>query len=121
MTAFNSEELNKISELDIVPVPNSSTPTSTGMLEVSFNSPKLVAPSRCFLDRPDESKLHHHKLFTFVNFGSFGNGFLKTCGAKANPDCADIVNALLNDAQGYLETTGDCKKWDSLDSVSRCS
>ncbi|KAH7886449.1 hypothetical protein F5I97DRAFT_2029040 [Phlebopus sp. FC_14] len=99
---FNSEEINIISELDIVPVHQKENGTTTY---------KFVAPSKCFLGTPDESKRHHTQIFTFVQFGDVADRFLKTCGAKTNPDCADITNALLEDAQGYLDKAADHKRY----------
>ncbi|KIJ66567.1 hypothetical protein HYDPIDRAFT_26903 [Hydnomerulius pinastri MD-312] len=98
---FSADELTTLSEMDIVPIaPNNTSPAE-----------KMVAPGRCFYDTLDQTKAHHQRLFTFVNFNQPANGFLKMCGAKANPDHLDIVEAMIDNPQDYLDKAGDHKKY----------
>jgi hypothetical protein len=64
--------------------------------------PPAVPPNKCFYMPPDQTKAHHLAVFTYVDYRQPANSFLKMCGAKPNPDCSDIVEAMIENPQGYL-------------------
>ncbi|KAF9225139.1 hypothetical protein BS17DRAFT_879271 [Gyrodon lividus] len=95
---FSADELAEVSNLKIVPVqfaPLTASPDG--------KNPDPVAPKKCFYERPDPAKVHHYVLFTYVDYGQTAKRFLKMCGAKPNPDCSDIVEAMMANPQRYLD------------------
>ncbi|KIJ66620.1 hypothetical protein HYDPIDRAFT_26952 [Hydnomerulius pinastri MD-312] len=98
---FSAHELTILSEMDIVPIAMDNTSPAE----------KMVAPGRCFYDTMDPTKAHHQRLFTFVTFNQPANGFLGMCGAKGNPDHLDIVEAMIDNPQDYLDKAGDHKRY----------
>jgi hypothetical protein len=105
MQGLTADDLVVISELKIVPpqyapvlaLPDGKIPDATDL--------PAVAPNKCFYSTPDQSKAHHMAIVTYVDFGQTANGFLRMCGAKPNPDISDIVEAMIEDPQGYLNKT----------------
>jgi len=45
----------------------------------------------------------YSQLFTFVDFGTSANAFLKACGTRGEPSVEDIALALLRDPQRFLQ------------------
>ncbi|KAF9235387.1 hypothetical protein BU15DRAFT_78062 [Melanogaster broomeanus] len=72
---FASDDLAIISEMEIVPIQYAPVVGSSD--GTNPDNPQLVAPKK-------------------------SNSFLKMCGAKANPDCSDIVEAMIANPSGYL-------------------
>jgi len=70
-----------------------------------------MRPNQCFSEFPGESNKHHGYLLNFVEFGDEASRFLHMCGAKSRPECADIAEALLRNAEDYLWKTQDPGKW----------
>ncbi|KAF9235383.1 hypothetical protein BU15DRAFT_78058 [Melanogaster broomeanus] len=97
---FASDDLAIISEMEIVPIQYAPVVGSSD--GTNPDSPQLVAPRKCFYSPPDPIKAHHRAIFTYVDYNESGNSFLKMCGAKANPDCSDIVEAMIANPPGYL-------------------
>ncbi|KIK93084.1 hypothetical protein PAXRUDRAFT_145837 [Paxillus rubicundulus Ve08.2h10] len=95
---FSAVELAEISRMPIVPVqrPLDGTNLPEGA------DPPAVSPSKCFYERPDAANMHHVAVFTYVEYGQTANEFLKMCGAKPQPDCSDIVQAMVDNPQVYL-------------------
>ncbi|KAF9225079.1 hypothetical protein BS17DRAFT_879239 [Gyrodon lividus] len=99
---FSSDDLALISEMEIVPVErDQSVATANGTIPESADPP-AVAPNKCFYAVPDSTKEHHLAIFTYMDYRQPANSFLKMCGAKPNPDCSDIVEAMISNPQEYL-------------------
>ncbi|KIJ09987.1 hypothetical protein PAXINDRAFT_16963 [Paxillus involutus ATCC 200175] len=96
---FSVEELAVISDMEIVPVQD-ARPAAPGTESANLS---YVAPNKCFYGSPDDANGHHREIFTFVNYGEIANDFLRMCRAKPNPDCSDIVEAIIKDPRGYLQ------------------
>ncbi|KAF9235388.1 hypothetical protein BU15DRAFT_78063 [Melanogaster broomeanus] len=97
---FASDDLAIISEMEIVPIQYAPVVGSSD--GTNPDNPQLVAPKKCFYSPPDPTKAHHWAIFTYVDYKEPANSFLKMCGAKANPDCSDIVEAMIANPSGYL-------------------
>ncbi|KIJ09990.1 hypothetical protein PAXINDRAFT_16966 [Paxillus involutus ATCC 200175] len=96
---FLVEELAVVSDMEIIPVQDARLAApGTESCNLSY-----VAPNKCFYGAPNDANMHHRLIFTFVNYGETANGFLETCRAKPNPDCSDIVQAMIEDPHGYLQ------------------
>ncbi|KIK97727.1 hypothetical protein PAXRUDRAFT_762872 [Paxillus rubicundulus Ve08.2h10] len=95
--AFSVDDLAIISEMAIVPIQHQHDETNPESAD-----PPVVPPNKCFYAFPDETKAHHKAVFTFVDYKQPANSFLKMCGAKPNPDCSDIVEAMIENPQEYL-------------------
>ncbi|KIJ13860.1 hypothetical protein PAXINDRAFT_100530 [Paxillus involutus ATCC 200175] len=93
------EELADVSNMEIIPVQD-ARPAAPGTESAGLSH---VTPNKCFYGSPDDGHGHHREIFTFVNYGEIANDFLRMCRAKPNPDCSDIVEAMIKDPQGYLE------------------
>ncbi|KIJ13793.1 hypothetical protein PAXINDRAFT_170113 [Paxillus involutus ATCC 200175] len=96
---FSAAEIAEISSMQIVPVQRLLDGTK---LPEGADLP-AVAPNKCFYERPDDANMHHVAVFTYVDYGRAANGFLKMCGAKPQPDCSDIVQAMIDNPQIYLD------------------
>ncbi|KAG6333878.1 hypothetical protein ID866_5207, partial [Astraeus odoratus] len=73
----------------------------------------LVTPRECILEEPGHSNHQYCRLFHFVQFSDTAADFLEMCGAKREPTCGDIAEALVRNAEdhrtfvkdeGYLDT-----------------
>ncbi|KIK80619.1 hypothetical protein PAXRUDRAFT_15687 [Paxillus rubicundulus Ve08.2h10] len=99
-TGFSSEELAKVSNMQIVPVQF----VQLEPFGTEIGNPQYVAPNKCFYDYPGDANAHHELIFAYVhNYGEAAINFLKKCGAKSNPDCSDLVQAMTEDPGGYLQ------------------
>ncbi|KIJ09986.1 hypothetical protein PAXINDRAFT_16962 [Paxillus involutus ATCC 200175] len=94
---FSADDLAVISEMALVPV--QLQPDGTYQESVD---PPAVPPNRCFYAPPDPTKAHHEAIFAYVNYNEPANSLLKMCGAKPSPDCSDIVAAMIENPQEYL-------------------
>ena len=88
--------------MPIVPTPDDS-PQSTG--------PKYLPPAQCYFKKNFGGEFRS-KLFTFVDFGTSANSFLKACGTKGEPSVEDIVLTLLKDPKGFFDLGGR-DRWNS--------
>lgn len=105
---FTADEIKEMAELKIVPIH-----TGGDASLVSW-----VQPRQCFLEKPDDSNVHHRQLFNFVMFNPAASTFLKWCGAKPKPDYNDISEALLQDPLAYLDKAKSLKYLDDLRQVA---
>ncbi|KIJ11344.1 hypothetical protein PAXINDRAFT_171798 [Paxillus involutus ATCC 200175] len=96
---FSADDLAVISEMAIVPVQPQRRVDGTIPESVD---PPAVPPNKCFYMPPDQTKAHHLAVFTYVDYRQPANSFLKMCGAKPNPDCSDIVEAMIENPHEYL-------------------
>ncbi|KAL4065267.1 hypothetical protein J3A83DRAFT_4099689 [Scleroderma citrinum] len=111
--SFTAEEQKELSDLKIVPIHtiNSTRKSATDPVE-------WVQARQCFFDLPNEANAHHLKLFNFVRLGPSAHMFLGMCGAKPKPDCTDIAEALLRDADRYLGIADSQKYLNDLRQVA---
>ncbi|KAF9218548.1 hypothetical protein BS17DRAFT_791170 [Gyrodon lividus] len=100
---LSAEDLATLSDAKIVPVTHIPLATSPDGTNPESADLLTVAPNKCFYGRPDPAKGHHRALFTYVDYGQKANEFLKTCGAKPNPSCLDIIQTMIENPQGYLD------------------
>ncbi|KAH7914527.1 hypothetical protein BJ138DRAFT_1123419 [Hygrophoropsis aurantiaca] len=99
---FASDDLQKLKGIAIVPVQKIDA-TNPELSTIS-----LIPPDQCFLSNPEKPQEHFYaRLFTFVDFGTHANEFLKICGTKPHPSCVDIAHALLQDPQKFLDAADE--------------
>ncbi|KAG5646295.1 hypothetical protein DXG03_003892 [Asterophora parasitica] len=84
---FSSQELQRLSQLKIVPVKSES-----GI--------RWLEPAHCYFGGDAKGKFHS-KLFVFINFGQPANGFLTACGTKHEPSVEEVVQTLLEDPHRF--------------------
>ncbi|KAG9310204.1 hypothetical protein JVU11DRAFT_9846 [Chiua virens] len=85
-----------LSTIPFVPVKNSSVSSS----RPSFID--YISPKDCFIGSTD-AKAHHHRVFSFVDFGQNGGAFLEHCGARKSPEPSDIARKICQGPERYLE------------------
>lgn len=90
---FTTSQLAELSKMPIIPTLDNS-PMAT--------SCQLLPPNQCYFRGKSPSKFHS-QLFTFVDFGTSANSFLKACGTKGEPSVEDIALALLRDPQKFFQ------------------
>lgn len=105
---FTADEMKEMADLKIVPI-------HTGG---DAGSVIWVQPRQCFLEKPDDSNVHHRQLFNFVMFNPAASTFLRWCGAKPKPDYNDILEELLQDPLAYLDKAKPHKYLDDLRQVA---
>lgn len=68
----------------------------------------MCKPSECFFrsERSASAGSVHSKLFTFVDFGSKANNFLRACGVKHEPNVQEIAELVVKDPKRFLELAG---------------
>ncbi|GAO48673.1 hypothetical protein G7K_2843-t1 [Saitoella complicata NRRL Y-17804] len=77
------EYVNQLSNANIVPIA-----TSTGKI-------KHVAPNTCFLNTQSSEASFYREIFSYVDFGSLANAFLKHVGTKLEPTQMQIAEMLV--------------------------
>ncbi|KAH7911608.1 hypothetical protein BJ138DRAFT_1150150 [Hygrophoropsis aurantiaca] len=93
---LSCDDLQKLSSMHIVPVEDTESQDPQSI---------FVSPEQCFISEAEKSFYSH--LFTFVDFGSETNDFLRKCGAKSSPSPTDITRALVLNPQRFLDCSGD--------------
>ncbi|KAG9310196.1 hypothetical protein JVU11DRAFT_9834 [Chiua virens] len=85
-----------LSTIPFVPVKNSSVSSSRP------STIDYISPKDCFIGSTD-AKAHHHRVFSFVDFGQNGGAFLEHCGARKSPEPSDIARKICQGPERYLE------------------
>ncbi|KAG9003819.1 hypothetical protein FRB94_008497 [Tulasnella sp. JGI-2019a] len=101
---FTSEELIQLRGMPIIPSTSASSgaPTTATPRRVT-----MCKPGECFFrNERSTSTVVHSNLFTFVDFGSKANVFLRACGVKNEPSVPEIAAILLKDPKRFLELAG---------------
>ncbi|KAJ7039263.1 hypothetical protein C8F04DRAFT_1087709 [Mycena alexandri] len=99
ISEFSTTELQRLSQLSMVPTRSGRTPTE--------KEPPLrwLPPAQCFFGL-DGSAGFHSKLFVFVDFGTAANGFLSACGTKHSPSIDEVASTLLANPHRFYELAG---------------
>nr|ODN97578.1 hypothetical protein L204_02996 [Cryptococcus depauperatus CBS 7855] len=92
--------LNSLQDTAIIPVPASAS-----------SSVKLHKPSQVYFVSKDAPGDLFSSAFTFIDFGSKANMFLRYCGVKSEPSIKDIVLLMINDPNGLLKQAGSAEKY----------
>ncbi|KDQ54066.1 hypothetical protein JAAARDRAFT_409896 [Jaapia argillacea MUCL 33604] len=93
ISAFSPLELQKMSQLPIVPVKAPGPGSSPD---------RLLPPSQCYFAGTSEAQFHS-KLFVFIDFGSRANGFLSACGTKHEPTVDEIAQIILANPRKFYD------------------
>ena len=64
----------------------------------------LIKPADCYIGH--SSTQFHSALFTFVDFGTHANAFLRACGVKNEPTIQEIAQMLVRDPQEFYRLAG---------------
>ncbi|KAG8964407.1 hypothetical protein FRC03_001808 [Tulasnella sp. 419] len=100
---FSSTDYDTLRQALIVP----AMPPENSALE---KRPRIIMarPGECFFksDRETSTSKIHAKLFTFVDFGSRANIFLRACGVKDQPSVQEVVTLLVKDPKRFLDLAG---------------
>ena len=70
----------------------------------------MVRPSECYFRKDDEQTNFYSKLFTFVDFGVRGKGFLSACGVRTAPTTEDVARRLVDDPDVFYKLAGGEEK-----------
>lgn len=99
---ITAEQFARLRGMVIVPA------TSTSALSASAPPKRaMYKPGECFFrNERTSSTVVHSNLFTFVDFGSKANVFLRACGVKNEPSVPEIAAILLQDPKRFLELAG---------------
>ena len=93
---FSTQDLQKLSELLIVPIET----TSPKVDDKGKKAVRLMAPSQCYFKKDSQTSVHS-QLFTFVDFGTEANRFLSACGTKVEPTVEEIAQILLENPHRF--------------------
>lgn len=101
---FTGEQFAQLRVMPIVPAASTSDPVLPASAP---RKPVMYKPGECFFrnDRTSSTVVHSN-LFTFVDFGSKANVFLRACGVKNEPSVPEIAAILLKDPKRFLELAG---------------
>ncbi|KAG8916897.1 hypothetical protein FRC02_003488, partial [Tulasnella sp. 418] len=97
---FSSGDTEALKDACIIP----TTPSGD-----ASEAPRMAKPRECLFKAERETLTFraHSKLFTFVDFGTKANIFLKECGVKDRPDVEDILTLILEDPPKFLKLVGN--------------
>ncbi|KAF8415909.1 hypothetical protein L210DRAFT_876000, partial [Boletus edulis BED1] len=84
--SLGEDHLTTLSGMQIVPT------STSGVLQ-------WMTPTLCYLGRPKDE--FTRELFTFVDFGTKANHFLRACGSKDEPSVKDLAECLVDDPERF--------------------
>ncbi|KAJ7188459.1 hypothetical protein C8R46DRAFT_1171527 [Mycena filopes] len=99
ISEFSSMELQRLSQLSIVPTRAEGPQTEKQSIL------RWLPPTQCFFGL-DGSASFHSKLFVFVDFGTAANRFLSACGTKHSPSIDEVASILLANPHRFYELAG---------------
>ncbi|KAJ1972666.1 hypothetical protein H4R35_004548 [Dimargaris xerosporica] len=118
---FSQAHWHKLKSLAFIPIDRYSSPNHQGSsAEVSAEYKQWQAPAKQWLPPSGcyfASDVVDYKssLFTFVDFGTTANLFLKACGVQPEPSPVDLAVTILRDPQQFLQACGQNPPEDTVD------
>ncbi|CEG67361.1 hypothetical protein RMATCC62417_03805 [Rhizopus microsporus] len=70
----------------------------------------LKEPCHCYFES-DDSTSFHKELFLFVNFGTLGNSFLRSCGVKDEPNTVELASMIVKDPQRFWDLSSGGERY----------
>ena len=95
---FSLMELKRLSEMPVVPTKH----TPRIGKEAQTSGLRWLPPNQCYF-AGDSRAQFHSKLFSFVDFGSRANNFLRACGTKNEPSVEEVSRILLDNPHQFYE------------------
>lgn len=94
---FSSSQLSQLQSFSFIPVKENNVFT-------------LKTPTSCYFES-EHSANYYKDLFTYVDFGSLANSFLRSCGVKDEPTTVELAAMIVKDPQLFYNKSSGGERY----------